>query len=153
MKISTLVDNIGPSQKAFYMIKEFNKLTKDVGNSCSVFINRITSPVTKPLFPCLSVAFLAEYSGNIVVTTLREAETVLKTSSNTEKYLYLWEMEWLNGAISHSDACEVMKNFKIIARSESHARVIKNFSNLHVVGIVDDWNIEQLSNIMEGANV
>jgi hypothetical protein len=153
MKISTVIDNIGPSQNSFYLIKEFNKLTKDVNNSCSVFINRITSPVTKPLFPCLSIAFFQEYSGTVIATTLKEAETVLKTSNNTEKYLYLWEMEWLTGAINHKTACDIMKNFKIIARSDSHAKVIKNFSNIEPVGIVDDWNIKQLLNIVEGVNV
>ena len=33
---------------------------------------------------------------------------------------------------------------KIIARSKSHADVIENFSNKEVAGIVEDWNSEQL---------
>ena len=36
-KIAVVMDNLGPSQKSFYLIKEFNKLSANIEYSCSVF--------------------------------------------------------------------------------------------------------------------
>jgi hypothetical protein len=58
-------------------------------------------------------------------------------------------MEWSSRVMNHEEVFNIMKNFNIIARSESHAKAISNFSNLPVVGIVDDWNIEQLSSVVD----
>jgi hypothetical protein len=154
MKISTVVNNLGPSQKSFYMIKEFNKLSKNSKYSCCAFTEISGVFVTRPLFSCLSVAFFSDYSGIAIATTISEAKTILETSNKTEKFLYLWDMEWTQNIMNHHLACSILRDprLKIIARSESHARAIENFCNKKPVGIVDDWNHSQLLKIIGGSN-
>jgi len=154
MKISTVINNLGPSQKSFYMIKEFNKLSKNSKYSCCAFTEISGVYVTRPLFSCLSIAFFSEYSGVAIATTIQEAKTLLETSNKTNKYLYLWDMDWTQTVVNHDYACSILRDpsIKIIARSASHAKVIENFCNRTPVGIVDDWNHKQLLEIIGGDN-
>jgi hypothetical protein len=149
--ISALVTDLGPSQMSFYLIKNFNELSRDPNFSCSAFLCNIGVPVTKPLFSCCSVSFFSDYSGVGIATSIHEADMLLKSNNNSKKYLYLWDMEWLSKPMNYSEVCNVMldKRLKIIARSKSHAQIIENFCNKKSIGIVEDWNKDQLLKVLE----
>ena len=153
--ISAVLNDLGPSQKAFYFIKSFNELSRNPKFSCSAFVCNIGVPVTKPLFSCSSVSFFSDYLGIAISTTIAEAEMLLKSNNNSDKYLYLWDMEWTNKPVNYSQACNILldERLKIIARSKSHAQIIENFCNKKPIGIVEDWNNEQLLTLMEKENV
>ena len=53
--------------------------------------------------------------------------------------------------MNFTQVCNILRDerLSIIARSESHANIIENFCNKKVVGIVEDWNSEQLLALME----
>ena len=155
INISAVLDDLGPSQRAFYFIKSFNELARDPNFSCSAFVFNIGVPVTKPLFSCSSIAFFSDYFGSAIASTLAEAEMLLKSNNNSKKYLYLWDLEWLTRPMNYSQACEILldKRLKIIARSKSHAQIIENFCNKKPIGIVEDWNKEQLLKLLEKENV
>jgi len=48
-----------------------------------------------------------------------------------------------------AEGIQKTKRLKIIARSESHAQIIENFCNKKPIGIVEDWNKEQLLKLLE----
>ena len=150
MKISAVLDNVGPSQNTFYMIKEFNKLVASYENCCSAFVNRITAPVIKPLFSCPIIAFFSGYNGIAISTTIKETVSMLRSSNNSTKFLYLWDLEWLYKPDYYEITYNILNNkdLKLIARSESHARVIENFGNKPVCGIVNNWNKDALLEVV-----
>jgi len=150
MNIAAIVKNLGPSQCNFFLVKEFNKLSEDCSNSCSVFVNNVTIPVTDPCFSCPIVTFLPQFSGSCIATSISTANQLLECTGTTKKFLYIWDLEWLNNPASYSETIKIMSNKKInlIARSNSHAGVINNFCNRDVCGIVEDWDKDQLLNIM-----
>ena len=152
INIAAVLEDLGPSQKAFYFIKNFNELSRNQNFSCSAFLCNIGVPVTKPLFSCSSVSFFSDYFGIAMSTTIAEADMLLKSHNNSKKYLYLWDMEWLTRSINYSQVCNILldKRLKIIARSKSHAQIIENFCNKKPIGIVDDWDKEQLITLLEG---
>ena len=154
MKIAAIINDLSASQKAFYLIKEFNQLCADARISCTAFVNTCTAFVTRPLFSCMSIAFFSEYNGVAIATTVEEAKSLLETSNNSDKYLYLWDLPWTEQPVNHDEFCKIMRDprLKIIARSTSHAKVIENFCNKAPVGIVDDWNHRQLLEIVGGDN-
>ena len=78
INIAAVLGDLGPSQKAFYFIKNFNELARDVNFSCSAFVCNLGVPVTKPLFSCSSVSFFSDYLGIAIGSTLAEAEILLK---------------------------------------------------------------------------
>ena len=67
-----------------------------------------------------------------------------------DRYLYLWDFEWTKGKTSYNAVYEVLSNdkIKIIARSEEHALMIENFCNKRPIGIVDNWNLEQIESLL-----
>lgn len=151
INISAVIEDLGTSQKAFYLIKEFNKMSSNVNVCASVFFERPAIPVTKPLFACRSISFLSAHNGTSIATTLQEADRLLKSNNNAKKYLYLWDLEWLEQPVYFSAACNILRDerLSLIARSDSHARTIENFCNKKVCGIVDDWNSTELLNIIQ----
>lgn len=150
MNISAIVKNLSASQKNYFLIKEFNKLCLNPDNSCSVFVEQIGFAVTKPLFSCPIIAFMSGYNGKIISTTLEETSMMIKTATNADMYLYLWDLEWLNRPVRYEQALNILtnKDLKIIARSKSHAKIIENFCNKSVCGIVDNWESEKLLQII-----
>ena len=151
INITAVLNDLGPSQKSFYFIKNFNELSKNPNFSCSAFLCNIGMPVTKPLFSCSSVSFFSDYFGIAISTSIAEADTVFKSNNNSKKYLYLWDMEWLVRSMNYSQVCKILldKRLKIIARSKSHAQIIENFCNKKPIGIVEDWNNQQLLTLLE----
>jgi len=150
--ITAVLTDLGPSQKSFYFVKNFNDLSTNPNFSCSAFLCNIGIPVTKALFSCSSVSFFSDYFGTAISTTIAEADMLLKSHNNSKKYLYLWDIEWLVRPMNYSQVCDILldKRLKIIARSESHAQIIENFCNKKPIGIVEDWNKEQLLKLLEG---
>jgi len=151
INIAAIVKDLGPSQQSFYLIKKFNELSRDPNFSCSAFVANLGVPVTKPLFSCSSVSFFSDYIGMAIATNLEEADILLKSNNNCKKYLYLWDLEWLVRPMNFTQVCNILRDdrLKIIARSKSHAGIINNFCNKEAIGIVEDWNNEQLLEIME----
>lgn len=153
MNIAAVINNLGPSQKSFYLIKEFNKVSSDRRMSLSVFFERSAIPVVSTMFSCKSIAFISGYHHNAVATSLEEARILLNGNNASKKFLYLWDLEWLRTPGDYDAICNILldKRLNIIARSESHATMIENFCNKKPVGIVDDWNINQLTEVIKNA--
>ena len=149
LNISALVDTLGPSQKSFYLIKEFNKAKEYTDISTSVFYERPSAPVTTALFSCRNISFFSDYQGIAISTTLEQANTLLKTSNSAIKCLYLWDIDWLQAPVNYGPACDILRDrrLNILARSESHSIIIENFCNKTPIGIVEDWNFEQMLDI------
>ena len=148
--IAAVINDMGPSQKAFYLVKEFNKAIANVQISVSAFFNMAMMPVIRPLFCCNNIAFIANYHGNAISTSLTEADILLKSNTNSVKYLYLWDMDWLTQPVHFTPAMNILRDdrLNIIARSKSHSDIIENFCNKSPMGIVDNWNLDQLVGVI-----
>ena len=148
LNLCATVNDLGPSQKSFYLIKEFNKLSANTEYSCSVFVNQMNVPVTPALFSCSNISFFSGFNGVAIATTLTEADSLLQTTNSADKYLYLWDIEWLTKVPNFTSVCNVLRDerLNIIARSDSHAAIIENFCNKAPIGIVDNWNMRQFFN-------
>lgn len=151
LNLQALVNDLSISQKSFYLIKEFNRCIDNTDISTGVFHIRGSVPPIEPLFGCKSVGFLNSYHGVLITTTLEEAEIALNTSNNSQKFLYLWDLDWLRKPVMFMPAMNILRDdrLKIIARSTSHAAVISNFCNKPVCGIVDNWKLENLTSVIK----
>ena len=148
--ISAIVKDLSISQKSFYLIKEFNKCLDNTDLSMSLFFER---PGISPIpanFACKSLISLSGYNGIVISTTIEDADKSLKMSNASSKYLYLWDIQWLEQPMHFSTAMKVLRDprLKIIARSKSHAEAIENFCNKKPIGIVSDWDREQLLEVL-----
>ena len=154
MNIAAVINNLGPSQKAFYLIKEFNKTIGSTNLCSSVFFERSSIPVVPPMFSCKSISFLSSFHHNAIATSFEEANILLKSNNASKKFLYLWDLEWLRNPNKFSEACDLLldKRLNIIARSDSHATMIDNFCNKKPIAIVDNWDLDTLLEVVYDVN-
>lgn len=147
--IAALLNNLSISQNSYNMIKSFNQLSGNQNNVCC-FYHNLSSPPVEPLFAMMNIYYLNLFKGSVIATSLHTAQTLLNLNTKVNKYLYLWDLEWLTRPVRYEHALNILtnKDLKIIARSESHAKVIENFCNKKVCGIVDNWESEKLLQII-----
>lgn len=150
MKIAALVDDLALNQSNFYMIHNFNRLCSVMNNQAYGFYNNLSSYAINPLFAIMGVHHAHSfYDGKLICTTLSNLDIILKINTSCERYLYVWDLEWLRGQSRYMDSVRLMRNpkVKILARSKSHAEAIENYCNKSVHAIVDDWNYQDLEKI------
>lgn len=150
MQIASLVDNLSASQSSFYMVKNFNKLVKDTQHDAGCFFANLSYAPVPTFFTVQNLYYLQYFHGVVIADSLEMANVALKTKNNSQKYLYLWDLEWIRSPTSYENIVEILHNpkLKIIARSESHANLITNFCNRVPCAIIDDWNIEQIKGMV-----
>lgn len=149
-RIAAVVDNLGPTQSSFYLIKEFNKLVKDVEYSPVCFYNNLAPPVLKPFFSVMNISYYANYYGVTVANSVETANLMLKTQNSSDKFFYVWDLEWLRNPLVFTDVVQIMRdeNIQLIARSQYHKDLIEKYANREVLGVVDNWNMEQLEELV-----
>jgi hypothetical protein len=146
INIAAHVHDLSPSQKSFYLIKEFNKCIDNTDISPSVFHNRNCIPPKNPFFATKMSLFMSSFKGVLIGTTLEEVRTILKLPAKSDRYFYLWDLDWLKNPVHFESAMKILRSdhIKIITRSKTHADVVEAFCNKKTIGIVDNWNMEQL---------
>ena len=85
-------------------------------------------------------------NGLIVATSLESADAMNKTSVNSQKCFYIWNMEWLGQPFNFYGVHNILSNpnIKKIVRTQLQADIIKNNFNVEVDGIDEDFNLEKL---------
>lgn len=153
INIAAVMTKLDFSDNCFYMIKEFNKATEILSKriSTSLFFSVPTSEPL-PVKCCFAHQFsyyLESYEGMAIATNLKDADSILKIAGGADAYLYLWDLPWNYRSVDFEDSVKIMRDdrLKIIARSKSHAQAIESFCNKKVVAIVDNWDLEKLSEI------
>ena len=148
--LGAVVDNLGPSQMAFYMIKELNKLALSTDICASCYYNSLAAPVYDSLFASMNIYCLSDFHGVAVSTDLQTTQILLNSNNRSKKYFYVWDLEWIRARINFNVASSILRDDRlhIIARSESHKAAIENIANKSVSGIVDDWNLDQLTSLV-----
>ena len=90
-------------------------------------------------------------TGPVVATCVSTASKLLDFPSQ-KKFFYVWDLEWIrNMQIKrYEDYVKTYtdKNMTLIARSESHAKIISNCFNTDVEHILHDFNIQKLLEII-----
>ncbi len=149
-RIAAVVDSLGPTQSSFYLIKEFNNLAKDTNYAPICFYNNLSPPVVKPHFATMNISYYATYYGCTIANSVETANLVLKTQNSSRKFFYVWDLEWLRRPIQFTDVVSIMrdKRIELITRSQYHKDLIEKYANREVAGIVDNWNMQQLEEIV-----
>jgi hypothetical protein len=150
MKIAAFVDSMALSQNIFYMTKTFNKLGTDkISPFC--FYSNLSTQAVGPDFAVMNCYYGNHYSGGPAVATSIETLKILHNLNiKARKFFYCWDLEWLRNPQNYSDNIGLFRNeyISIVARSESHARCIENYTNKKVSHIIEDWNYEEVKELI-----
>jgi hypothetical protein len=149
MKIAIVTTDLLIGQKSFYMIKELEKRVKDTDYCPCILFTNMSAPVMDIPFATMNIHNITHFNGVCIATDLESADIVRKSNNRMDRYLYIWDLEWLRRTMKFEQVVEILRDpkLKLIARSESHKEVIENYCNREVCGIVEDFNLEQIEEV------
>jgi hypothetical protein len=146
-----MVNDLSFSQASFYLINYANKAVMNDGHEVIVFYEN-------PVLPCLGASFSLmqmheawDYSGPLIANNINLASKLINLPGTSEKYFYVWDLEWTRVRNKHYHTLARVyrhPNLKLIARSLCHSRIISSCWNVDVVGIVENYNIDKIIEIV-----
>lgn len=151
-KVGIILPNLGASQAAFAAIKSANSVvSQDNKHNVFLFTERLAPPCVMPLCPILNISRTRSFDGVLVSTDI--ATTVISTNSlqATHHIFYVWDLEWLRPG--KQDFVKNMLAFrdpsvKLIARSISHKKMIENYCNKEVVGVIPWFDLNMIYKVL-----
>ena len=151
MRIGVLMKNFSCSQLSFYVIRNINEVcNKRPENAYIGFFENISGNVIEPSFCLMNMSEVWGFEGVLVTTSASTALTLIKSISPSKKYFYVWDLEWLRNPHNYHTLLAIYRHpsISLIARSESHAKAIENFCNKRVAGVMDDFKLSDLGDII-----
>ena len=152
-KAGIMLKKVDNSQLGYYATKSANWIAEKMTNvDIVMFVKEHAVHPVMPLFATMAETDIWGYDAPVIATDLASAKTLLSASGPTEKFFYVWDLEWLRDPENYHTLLAIYRHsdIKLIARSETHAKAIKNFCNREVVGIMDDFNLSDLEEIING---
>lgn len=125
MNVFFIVDNLSNSELSYDLI---NRINNEKYLSCSIYFQNHLPSIIHPECVTMNVNGFSSGNGIAVAFDLASALIIKNTNCNVEKVLYLYNLEWLKNAIDYEIVRDILDSFKIFARSESHAKIIKNYT-------------------------
>ena len=130
MNIGVIMNDFSCSQLSFYAVRNMNKRSnKSAEHSYVGFFENLSSNVMEPAFCIMNMSEIWGFDGAIIATSASTALTLIKSVGQCKKYFYVWDLEWLRDPDNYHTFLNIYRNpnIKLIARSETHAKAIKNF--------------------------
>lgn len=154
MKLGILLNNLGPNQLAYSSIRSNNLFVDDAPKiDCILFYENYVRPCLPMNFASMQVFEAYGYNGTLIATSLSTAHKALRCYASKNKFFYVWDLEWLRlqQFKQFRDMHNVYgnSNLKLIARSESHKTVIEDSWNTKVAGIVDNFDMRQMIEVIK----
>ncbi len=149
MKLGILLNNLGPNQLAYNVIKTGNFI-KD--SDYIVFYENFLKPCIPANFATMQLFEAWGYDGTMIATNLSSAAQLITFPLAKQKYFYVWDLEWLRmKEKAFRPLCNIYRSgLTLLARSETHKKVIEDCWNVKVAAVLDDFNVDQLKEIVNG---
>ena len=140
MNIGVMIKDFSCSQLPFYAVRNINNRSNKSSEDSYV------------AFCIMNMTEIWGFEGVLISTSASTALTLIKSVTNSDKYFYVWDLEWLRDPDNYHALLSIYRNpdIKLIARSKTHAKAIRNFCNRDVVGIMDDFSLSDLEEIIDG---
>jgi hypothetical protein len=148
--INILLQNMGASQLSYFTIKNCNDFALERSEiDIIVFYENLHKNCLSPNFAVMQIAEAWGQKGPMVATSLSTAFKLISFPCGP-KLFYIWDLEWLRGQQQYEKYADVYTHpaLQLVARSESHKRIIENAFNRKVDHILDDFNLNHLLGII-----
>ena len=152
MKVGLILNDMSANQLSYFAISHINeKIKTDNSSDFVLFFENATPSVVTPMFACMNSSEIWNFDGVLLSTTVSNTLTSIKAVTPKKKYFYVWDLEWnrANGKdFESSIGAYIDPEISLIARGHDHAKAIENYCNKKVCGIVPNFNIKQLMDII-----
>jgi len=154
-KINFLVQHTGSSQLSFFLINELNKMGKTNPEiDAIVYCENKHRNCVPANFAVMDLSDAWVNKGPVIATTLSTARKMISFPSE-RKLFYVWDIEWIRNNHMNTLRYEEYENvygdnsIELIARSESHKKIIENTFNRSVSHIVSDFDVSEILEILK----
>tara|TARA_R100000234_G_scaffold117273_1_gene95458 strand:- start:1019 stop:1486 length:468 start_codon:yes stop_codon:yes gene_type:complete len=151
-KIGFIVDDLSSSQLSYEVISSINSFDTSFDQDFVVFFENSSPMVIEPFFGVMNLQELWGFDGIAIATSVSSCLSLSNTQSPIKKFFYVWDLEWSRNRSSYDQGIQAFlkEDIGLIARSEDHAKAIKNYCNRDVVGIFDfNSGLESLMEIIK----
>lgn len=148
-QLNFLVNYLGPTQLTYSLIRSLSIRQKDFDTI--IFYENLTSYLIPPIFPMMQLAEAWGQNGIIISTDLSTTRKMIEFPNIARKIFYVWDVEWLRGKQRVFDLYHSIytnKDMEIITRCDNHAKLIENNFNRKVLGIVPEFDLTILKEIL-----
>lgn len=129
MNIGFLVNNIGNSEQTYEIFKLINKISQASNRLTPyIFFQNIINQFSQPSCLSMNITGISNFRGTVVAFGLDSAQILKNNNSNTDNWVVLWDIPWLYNVINYPVSIDILKDFKIIVRSDDHKEIVKNFT-------------------------
>lgn len=153
MKLGFLVNNLGPSQLSYFLIRNTNlALAERAELDAVVFYETMTRPCLSPCFATMQLPEAFAFDGVAIATSLAGAARLLHFAGTSKKFLYVWDLEWIR--MQQKDFASLRsiygnQELTLLARSADHKKLLEDSWNRPVKAVVDDFCMRS---ILEAVN-
>jgi|TARA_B100000214_G_scaffold106723_1_gene75077 hypothetical protein len=151
-KIGFIVDDLSSSQLSYEVISSINSFDTSFDQDFVVFFENSSPMVIEPFFGVMNLQELWGFDGIAIATSVSSCLSLSNTQSPIKKFFYVWDLEWSRNRSSYDQGIQAFlkEDIDLIARSEDHAKAIKNYCNRDVVGVFDfNSGLESLMGIIK----
>ena len=151
-KIGFIVDDLSSSQLSYEVISSINSFDTSFDQDFVVFFENSSPMVIEPFFGVMNLQELWGFDGIAISTSVSSCLSLSNTQSPIKKFFYVWDLEWSRNRSSYDQGIQAFlkEDIDLIARSEDHAKAIKNYCNRDAVGIFDfNSGLESLMGIIK----
>lgn len=139
MNIGFIVKDLGNSETIYDLIKEIGEASEKTNSiSPCIFFQNLVPNLLIPYCLSMNITGLSNFTGHAVAIDLEAALLLDNNISNTTNWVYITNLEWLNSVLNFEICSKTLEGFKIVARSESHKKIIKNFTGRDDIYLAKD---------------
>lgn len=139
MNIGFVVKDLGNSEVSYDLIKQIGEKSEQTNTISSyIFFQNLVPNLMIPYCMTMNITGLSNFTGHAVAIDLEPALILDNNISNTTNWIYITNLEWLNSILNFEICSKILENFKIVARSESHKKIIRNFTGRDDIYIAKD---------------
>ena len=125
--IGVLMNTVYNSPKNILAIKNMNRLIRQGVETC-LFCDIVNRDFSIPVKTnVLQKAQAFNFKGTLITHDLSAAQDMVNMVYAKKRYIYLYDLEWMrigSPQFSHTYSLLVKNNIDLIARSESHQKII-----------------------------
>jgi hypothetical protein len=147
-----LLDHTGFSEQNYAIFKEINLTVVDSLEEISVAVNDVSTKIMEIDTAITNIAEIGCFqNGILVATNLVNASQILSAKVASRKVLYLWDIDWMHSAFNYEWLYDTLsdENLEVIVRSESHRDALLNLCGKEPIGILQNFKLEQLWNLLD----
>lgn len=152
-KVSFMVHSLDPSQLTYTLVRNINNeySANNHATDYMIFYNLLSRYSMKPKCAIMSMAEVYGQEGMVIATTAELGLKLTKIAGPTQRLLYLWDLDWIRGKNRNYELYAHVyqhPSLKLICRSQAHATLLKNAFNVSPIGIVPDFNLSLLKEVV-----